>query len=192
VDVPAARLCAQQQCTAPDNRTAAAPVLAGLHRLMQRNEGQPLQLCEADPQTRACIQDDLGYFVLGGLLPGRGSANSAFISQVRLDADGHKLHYRMSMPMRYLGIGLSCDTHDATLSVTPPLRLYITDSDHGCTWMVVGIMKASFGFEVDTVDLERGRISGWWRHRVVGTGNGRGQGYAAIQFPKALPPGDDR
>lgn len=187
-EVSAVQLCVQQQCADASGQSDGPRLLEGLHRLLQRNDGQALQLCEADPQTRECTGDDLGYFVLGGVLPGRGSSSTATLRQVRMDAAQQTLHYRTSMSMRFLGIGLRCDEHDATLRVASPGRISITDSDHACNWMVVGIMKASFGFEVDSIDLDRGRLGGWWRHRVVGTGNGRGEGYAVIRFPTPLPP----
>jgi hypothetical protein len=57
--------------------------------------------------------------------------------------------------------------------------------------MVVGTMSATFNFAVDSLDFNRGEIGGYWSHAVSGTGNGRGSGYAILQFPKAMPHGEN-
>lgn len=191
-EIAAVRQCKAQACEDTSAQADAAQVLQGLYRLLQRNDGAPLQLCEADPKTGDCVQDDVGYFVLGGVLPGRGSASTATMSRVQLDEAQQRLQYRMAMSLRFLGGDVRCEEHDATLAVQSPSRIAIRVAEHGCNWMVVGIMKASFAFDVEAMDLERGRLSGWWRHGVTGTGNGQGQGYATIRFPNPLPPREAR
>jgi hypothetical protein len=179
-------VCSADQCGKAAERYSAEQLAQGLGHLLQMNDGAPLKLCGADPKTRECLDDDIGYFVLGGILPGRGSARSATMSQVQVDADARAVRYVMAMPMRFLGIDLSCADHDAVLTVQSPDAIQIVDSTYRCTWMVMGIMGASFSFAIDSIDFDKGRVGGRWKHSVAGTGNGRGQGYAVIEFPKAL------
>jgi len=179
-------VCAAGQCGKAQERYSAEQLAQGLGQLLQMNDGAALKLCAADTKTRECIADDIGYFVLGGILPGRGSARSATMSQVQVDAQARAVRYVMAMTMRFLGIDLSCSAHDAVLTVHTPDSIQIVDSSYRCTWLVMGIMGASFSFAIDSIDFDRGRIGGRWKHSVAGTGNGRGQGYAVIEFPKAL------
>jgi hypothetical protein len=177
------QVCADGRCGPAAERFSADQLAQRVGQMLAAHDGQRLALCEADPRTRECIGDDLGYFVLGGLLPGRGSADAARMSQVRFDPAARAVRYVMSMSMRFLGIGLSCADHDAALTVHSTDAVEIVDRDHRCTWMVVGIMNASFRLTVDSIDFDRGRIAGHWQHRVAGTGNGRGAGYAVIGLP---------
>jgi hypothetical protein len=55
----------------------------------------------------------------------------------------------------------------------------------------VGTMSATFTMALDSLDLDRGQIGGYWSHAVKGTGNGRGSGYAVLKFPKAMPDGEN-
>ena len=52
-------------------------------------------------------------------------------------------------------------------------------------------MTTTFSFAVESVDLDRGRLGGYWAHAVAGTGNGKGSGYAVIQFPRTMPRGEN-
>lgn len=53
------------------------------------------------------------------------------------------------------------------------------------------MMSASFNFMIDSVDFDHGRLGGFWKHGVTGTGIGRGEGYTLIQFPRSMPSGEN-
>lgn len=186
------RICAAGQCAAAGQRYTDDQILRALNRLFQANDGAGFRFCNSDPGTRSCLDRDLGYFVLGGLvIPGRGSSSSGRLREVKLDAATRSIRYVMSMDLRFLGIPLLCADHGAVLAVRAIDDIVITDNPYLCNWMAVGVMTASFSFVVDSIDLDKGRLGGYWRHAVAGTGNGRGHGYALIEFASAMPPGED-
>jgi hypothetical protein len=86
---------------------------------------------------------------------------------------------------------VACKATAATLSVHSPDEISLEFEPRFCAWMVVGTMSATFNFAVDSLDFNRGQIGGYWSHAVSGTGNGRGSGYAILQFPKAMPRGEN-
>ena len=43
---------------------------------------------------------------------------------------------------------------------------------------------------IDYIDLDKGRMGGYWAQERMGTGGGRGTGYAIMQFPAAMPKGE--
>ncbi len=51
-------------------------------------------------------------------------------------------------------------------------------------------MTASFSFVIDSIDFYKGKLSGYWKHGVAGTGNGRSHGYMFVEFPKSMPRGE--
>ena len=185
------RVCAGEVCSVTGDRYTPHQMLHALDRLFQANYGMGFTFCKSDPATHQCITGDLGYFVLGGILPGRGSSSTGKVSQVKLDATNSSIDYVMSMDLRFLGIPLVCADHAAVLAVRSANDIAITDSAYACSWMVMGIMRASFSFVIDSVDFDQGQVGGYWKHGVTGTGNGRGRGYALIQFSKAMPRGEN-
>lgn len=186
------RICAAQQCTVAGQRYTDDQILYALNRLLQTNDGAGFRFCRSDPATRSCLDRNLGYFVLGGLvLPGRGSSSSGKLREVKLDATTKSIQYVMSMDLSFLGIPLVCAEHGAVLAVRAVDDIVITDNPYLCNWMVVGIMTASFSFVIDSIDLDQGRLGGYWRHAVTGTGMGRGHGYALIEFASPMLPGED-
>lgn len=185
------RVCAGDECSETGQRYTTQQMLYALDRLFQANDGTGFKFCNSDPATHQCMAGDLGYFVLGGILPGRGSSSSGKVSQVKLDAANSSIRYVMSMNLRFLGLPLVCADHNAVLAVRSTNDIAITDSAYPCNWLVMGIMSASFSFVIDSVDFDKGQLGGYWKHGVTGTGNGRGRGYALIEFPKAMPRGEN-
>jgi len=96
------------------------------------------------------------------------------VSQIRFDAASQSIRYVMSMKLWFLGLPLVCADHDAVLVVRSIHDIVMTDNDYFCNWMVVSIMSTSFSFVIDWVDFDKGRLGGYWKHGVTGTGNGRG------------------
>lgn len=185
------RVCAADQCSEAGQQYSTSQMLHALNRLFEANDGAGMRFCRADPQTRTCTADDVGYFVLGGIIPGRGSSSSGKVSRVELDAANQSIRYQMTMNLRFLGIPLYCADHDAVLVVKSESDVAMTDSNYFCTWLAVGMMTASFGYVIDTIDFDKGQLSGYWRHGVTGTGNGRGHGYSVITFPHPMPRGEN-
>ena len=190
-EIKSVQVCAAGECSEAGQRYSATQMLHALDRLFQANDGAGMKFCSSDPTTRVCAGDDVGYFILGGFIPGRGSSSSGKVSQVKLDAENQSIRYVMSMYLRFLGIPLLCADHSAVLAVKSVTDMTITDNTYLCSWMVMGIMTASFSFVIDSVDFDRGRLGGYWKHGMTGTGNGRGQGYALIEFPKSMPRGEN-
>ena len=87
-----------------------------------------MKFCNSDPVTRICTDSDVGYFILGGIIPSRGSSSSGKVSQVKLDAESQSIRYVMSMCLRFLGIPLVCADHNAVLAVNSVYDMTITDN----------------------------------------------------------------
>ena len=190
-EINTVRVCAAGECSETGQRYTTPQMLYALDRLFQANDGTGFKFCKSDPATHQCIAGDLGYFVLGGILPGRGTSSSGKVSQVKLDATNSSIRYVMSMDLRFLGLPLVCADHNAVLTVRSANDIAISDSPYPCNWLVMGVMRASFSFVIDSVDFDQGQLGGYWQHGVTGTGNGRGRGYALIQFPQAMPRGEN-
>lgn len=187
-EIESVRVCAADECSQAEHQYSSRQILYALDQLFQTNDGAGMKFCSADPATHVCTGDDVGYLVWGGIIPARGSSNSGKISQVKLDAENQSIQYTMSMKLRYLGLPLQCMDHNAVLAVSSLHDIAIVDSSYLCNFLFA-VMSASFSFAIDSIDFDKGQLGGYWRHGMTGMGNGRGEGYALIEFPKAMPRG---
>ncbi|MDO8988692.1 MAG: hypothetical protein Q7U91_03580 [Sideroxyarcus sp.] len=183
------RVCSAGDCDKAGQKLSAAQMLSGFRQLMQANAGEKVTICDSDPNTRACESVGICQFVLGGILPGNGCADSIVFSEIAEGKQSDQLSVKADMPLTFIWTPVYCAATPATLTVRSADEISLEFEPRFCSWMVVGTMSATFNFAVDSVDPTQGRISGYWSHAVSGTGNGRGSGYAILQFPKAMPSG---
>ena len=190
-EVKSIYVCATEECGQAGQKFSAAQMLRALHKLLAANDGQEYKVCSSDPKTRNCESEGVGYFVMGGPIPGRGGQASGRVSAAVLEAATQTVNYRMSTNLTFNGTPLACVEHDSKLTVRSADEISIEDTPYYCNWMGVGNMTTTFSFAVESVDFDRGRLGGYWAHAVAGTGNGRGSGYAVIQFPRSMPRGEN-
>lgn len=190
-EVKSVYVCAAEECGQAGQRFSTAQMLRAMHRLIAANDGQEYKVCASDPKTRNCVSEGVGYFVMGGPLPGRGAQSSGRMSAPKLDMSTQSVSYTMNAGLTFMGTPLVCAEHPARVIVRAADQLTIEDTPYFCNWMGVGNMTTTFSFAVESIDLDRGRLGGYWAHAVAGTGNGRGSGYAVMQFPRAMARGED-
>ena len=183
--------CAAEECGQAGQKFSAGQMLRALHKLIVAKDGQEYKVCASDPKTRNCESEGVGYFVMGGPIPGRGAQASGRMSGAVLDAATQQVNYRMAANLTFNGTPLACVEHDSKVMVRSADEISIEDAPYFCNWMAVGNMTTTFSFAVESVDLDRGRLGGYWAHAVAGTGNGKGSGYAVIQFPRTMPRGEN-
>jgi hypothetical protein len=182
-------ICAGEDCDTADLKYTIGQVLAGLQQLLTANEGQKVTICKSEPTTRACKSVGICQFVLGGILPGNGCAQSIVFSDIAAVNQTSQINLKANMPLTFVGSPVLCNTTTGTLSVRSLDEIAIELQPRYCNWMVVGNMTATFNFAVESLDLSHGQIGGYWSHAVAGTGNGRGSGYAVLKFPSTSPAG---
>lgn len=185
------RVCGAEDCDTTGRKYSATQLLTGFQQLLKANEGEKVTICDSDPKTHACESVGICQFVLGGILPGNGCSQNIVFSEIAKGKQTDQLNLKADMPLTFIWTPVACKATAATLSVRSPAEISLEFEPRFCAWMVVGTMSATFNFAVDSLDFNRGEIGGYWSHAVSGTGNGRGSGYAILQFSKAMPHGEN-
>lgn len=176
-------LCAREQCGQAGQKYDAGSMFNGIYQLFRQNEDTVFKVCEADPASHACTEDSISYFVMGGPIPGKGSLEEGKIAGISVDQATNTLETTVASNMKFIGTPLVCADHTTVVKVLSADRITLEDRPYYCNWMAVGNVMASFNMAVDYVDLDKGRIGGYYAHAVSGTGMGKGSGYAVLRFP---------
>ncbi|MFH0785070.1 MAG: hypothetical protein V2B20_24375 [Pseudomonadota bacterium] len=184
-------ICVADDCDTTGHKYSAAQLFTGFQKLLKTNEGEKVTICDSNPKTRNCESVGVCQFVLGGFLPGPGCSQSMVFSEIATGKQPEQITMKADMPLTFIGTPVFCKTTDATFSVHSPEQISLEFQPRFCNWMVMGNMSATFNFAVNSLDLTRGQIGGYWSHAVTGTGNGRGSGYMVLKFPKAMPDGEN-
>lgn len=186
-EVKSVYMCAGEECGLAGQRASTGQMLRGLQRLFEANDGLEYKVCMSDIKTRNCQSEGLGYFVMGGPIPGRGAQTSGTFSKPKVDTTLQELTYVNHANLSFNGIPLVCVSHPGKITVRSSDEITLVDESYYCNWSAVGNMVATFNFVVESIDFDRGRIGGYWAHAVAGTGAGKGQGYGVISLPKGMP-----
>ena len=179
-------LCSNEKCALADKQYSTEQLLQGFKELLQTNVDVEVPMCNADPKTRTCKSTKVCHLVLGGLLPGNGCSKNLIFSDINKDEQSTQLNMKTKMPLTFIGTPVQCTTAASTLSVNSTNDISLQLKSHFCSWMVVGAMTVQLDFAVESINLDKGEIGGYWKHTVRGTGNGNGSGYLVLKFPKNI------
>jgi hypothetical protein len=179
-------LCSGDKCARAEQQYSTDQLLTGFKELLQANVDEKVPMCNADPKTRNCTSTKVCHFVLGGLLPGNGCSKNLIFSDINKDEQSTQLNMKTKMPLTFIGTPVQCTTAASTLSVNSANDISLQLKSHFCSWMVVGAMTVQLDFTVESINLDKGEIGGYWKHTVRGTGNGNGSGYLVLKFPKNI------
>lgn len=179
-------LCSGDKCERAEQQYSADELLQGFKDLLQTNVDDEVPMCNADPKTRTCTSTKVCHFVLGGLLPGNGCSKNLMFSDINRDEQSTQLNMKTKMPLTFIGTPVQCTTAASTLTVNSANDISLQLKSHFCSWMVVGAMTVQLDFTVESINLDKGEIGGYWKHTVRGTGNGNGSGYLVLKFPKNI------
>lgn len=175
-------LCVEGKC---GNVTAAraADTLNQLRALFADGLTQEFKPCEARPGETRCQGDDLGLFVMGGPIPGRGALKGMTIMSAITSPDAKSVRLRVAMNETFIGTPIFCANADATLAVSAAGQVMLEVESHYCNWALVGNLLNTLSFVFDRIDLTTRTITGYYSIGVAGTGNGQGSGYTAFTVP---------
>lgn len=179
--------CAGGQCGPASQGRTADEALNAVYQLLKHNDGEDFKYCSTTPAERSCAGDGpFCHFVMGGPIPGMGCGTGGRFKAVGLDTAGRRVTTTFTEYSTWNAVPNVCQDIDSAVTVTSADEVTVKHGNYYCNWMGVGNMASTFVMAIDYIDLDKGRMGGYWAHAVVGTGGGRGTGYAIMQFPQAM------
>ena len=178
--------CSDDKCARADQQYSTDQLLQSFKELLQSNANVEVPMCNSNPHKRTCKSTKVCHFVLGGLLPGNGCSKYLIFNEISQQEQAGQLAMKTKMPLTFIGTPVQCTTATSVLSVNSSNDINLQLKPHFCSWMVMGAMTAQLDFTVESINVDKGEIGGYWRHKLKGTGNGSGSGYLILKFPKNI------
>ena len=180
--IQSTQVCENGLCKQIDIAQSAA-VIERLKTLFANGLTQEFKPCESKPGHFACVDDDLGLFVMGGPIPGRGALKSLTVLSTTAGPKPGTLKLRLVVSETFIGTPLICAHADAILSIAAEGKVVLDIEPHYCNWALIGSIFSTISLAIDRIDFSSRRISGFYSIGVAGVGNGSGSGYAAMTLP---------
>jgi len=175
-------LCSNRVCTPIDANNATRSIQS-IKKLIYDGLSREFTACEASGPNSPCTSNDLGMFVLGGPIPGRGALKAASFLSVTDGPVANSLNLRIALRETFIGTPLVCSHADGTLTLSGAGKVVLEFAPHYCNWALVGNVFTSFSMVIDRIDLNDRLVTGYYSLATTGTGNGAGSGYAALRIP---------
>lgn len=145
-----------------------------------------VKLCEADPTSKECKQEDKGITAtgVGGLfLPLTLRVKGMLVSNESQSVDG--LAIDVSLDAKVDAISPLCGTVRGTIVSRDNNTASVQLKNFYCNWVVVGNVLVNAELSIDGINLEDRVFTGFYKVTFYGTGNGAGSGYyKAVIIPK--------
>ena len=152
------------------------------------SEKQPyiIQLCEADPAGKNCIQDDGGISAsgIGGIgLPLFMDMTGIEVNNLQTEDDAWTFDSKLDAAINK--IPSWCGTVDGKITMKSESEAGIAISNFFCNWAVIGNVITNVDLSIDSISSTDRTFTGYYKITFIGTGNSVGSGYyKAVIVPK--------
>lgn len=181
-------LCGRDGCGPVSDAQARGRLLGSLHELFRSVKGRDVPLFSADPKTRTERKRGVSFFIQGGPIPGRSTLSALAVADVRyIDREKSEIKLEIKNRSTYVGIPVFCSERPAVITVTAE-EARLSGSTF-CSWLGIGNGVFTLEWSIDSVDVEKGVVGGYWSMRGAGVPLvGGGSGYMIARFKDAPPP----
>ncbi len=152
-----------------------------------RSTPYEISFCEADSGTGECIDANAAPSAtgLGGFfLPLELELKSVTVEQSSAKGDLIVLSTKLNAPVN--DRQSSCGEVPATVEASATAATLRIPSNY-CNWLVIGNVLQTATLSIDSIDLENGIFTGYYKIAFYGTGNARGSGYYQARYLISQP-----
>ena len=185
-------LCRSQQCAPARTNMTREFLYNSLLNLLDNNLNSTVLLCDADPNSRMCVENYIQFPIKAGATPATVVVDSAKLFDVKLNKREQTISAALEYSMLYNGLRPTCQPSKNVLFVKSPDTVFMEDTGFKCKFTTVGSSMLSTVFAIDYVDLDYGIIGANYSVGVAGPAFGGGTGYVLLRFQKNAFPSDPK
>ncbi len=185
-------MCRSQQCAPARTGMTREFLYNSLLNLLDNNLNSTVLLCDADPNSRMCVENYIQFNIKAGASPATVVIDSAKLFDVKLHKKEQVVTAAFEYNMLYNGLKPACQPSNNSLFVKSADSVILEDTGFKCKFTTIGTSLVSTVFAIDYVDLDYGVIGANYSVGVAGPAFGGGSGYVLFRFQKNAPPSETK
>jgi hypothetical protein len=174
-------VCREHGCTKLNDRITRTFLFNSLSNMFMMNTHSRMNVCEADPFTRACLQSGISFPVRAGIASALVKIPRATINSVNLSTGLSKATVGITYEFLVNGIGVRCEPTTADIVVPSNTNAMLTNREFTCNMTTDGLTNVSLLINIDYIDLDYGILGGYYSFGLQGPTAGGGTGYALFK-----------
>ncbi len=175
-------VCMDKSCSFTDQNVSRETIYNKLDSLLSNNIGTKIQLCQADPSSKVCINDGLVFDILSSGARSKVDIYSAILSYP-IENTSRQFNYVMNYTLEIDGTFPDCQGALTQFVVPNNRKVFIENPDFVCEINRGKNSKISITYQIDYINLDYGVLGGTYHIGVSGGSIGGGTGYALMKFP---------
>jgi hypothetical protein len=178
-------VCRDHGCTKLNDRITRTFLFNSLSNMFMMNAHSRLNICEADPFTRACLQSGISFPVRAGMASALINIPRATINNVTLSTGLSTATVGITYEFLVNGIGVRCEPTIADIIVPANTNAVLMNREFRCNMTTDGFTNVSLLINIDYIDLDYGLLGGYYSFGLQGPTAGGGTGYALFRMEHA-------
>lgn len=175
-------ICREHGCTRLNDRITRTFLFNAISNMFMINSNSRMNICEADPFTRACLQSGISFPVRAGVASALVKIPRAAINNVTLSTGLSKATIGITYEFLVNGINVRCEPTVADVVIPANTSATLTNREFTCNMTTDGMTNVSLLISLDYIDLDYGLFGGYYSFGLQGPTAGGGTGYALFKM----------
>jgi len=175
-------VCRDHGCTRLNDRITQTFLFNSLSNMFILNSRSRLNICEADPFARACLQGGISFAARAGIASALIKIPRATINNVGVTTGLSRASIGMTYEFMVNGIGVRCEPTVAEIEIPGDANAMLVSREFSCAMTADGPTNVSLLINLDYIDLDYGILGGYYSFGLQGPTTGGGKGYALFKM----------
>ncbi len=175
-------VCRKAGCTRLNDQITRQFLFNSLLNIFLVNKGTRVDLCEADPNSRACLSQALRFGGKVGAAPALIQIDSFTLADVRYLKSSARLDVYLLYNMYVNGVKAQCNGAFTSVEAVSAEQILMRDRQYNCS-LTSGVPTSAFSlYNIDYIDLDYGLIGAYYSIGLSGESAAGGNGYVMMKF----------
>ncbi len=174
-------ICRDFRCTRLNENITKTFLFNSIANMFMLNSDTQLNICEADPFSRSCLQTGISFPVQAGAANAMIKIPKAAISQVTLSTGMSRASVGTTFEFLVNGISRACDQTLTDIVIPVNSQATLATREFSCDLTSDGVSNISLLVNLDYIDLDYGIMGGYYSLGMQGPTSGGGTGYVLFK-----------
>ncbi len=179
-------VCKANQCVQTNHNMNREYLNNQIQALMEANNGQSIDVCEGDAETRQCVRKGISFPVQSPVIQTNVSISKARLVEERSVKDVPGIDLIMDYKVRAGDTFPRCQTALSRIGTVHAGSSEIMSPRFNCKLTETGNTTFSLAYHIDYIDFDQGIIGALYTAAANNVLQGAGSGYVLFDFAKGV------